>query len=230
MYTAIRPLLVALCLGISAPIASAETLADLITRYEAFDRAGSPEEIAKAAGEEPKRWTDVSPDFVAARAEQASEMLAALNALEDTSAGPETAILRHLLTAQVNAHTYDTARIPFVGDWGFFAQPPFTAMRTRANSRERAQAWIARLNDLPRYFDDHITNMTRGIDTDWTQNTDPLETSIAQIKAQIVDDPTESTLFLPFLSLDSSSLSEDEIAALKTQGETAVETAITAYE
>ena len=230
MHATIRSLLVALCCGMATPIAATETLADLIAEYEAFNQAGSPEESAKAAGEEPTQWSDVSPQFVADRAEQASEMLAALDALEDTNSGPEIAILRHLLTAQVNAHAYDTARIPFVGDWGFFAQPPFTAMRTRANTREKAEAWIARLNDLPRYFDDQITNMTRGIDTDWTQNADPLATSIAQIRSQIVEDPTESTLFTPFLSLDSSSLSKDEIAALKAEGEAAVEIAISAYE
>lgn len=230
MYATIRPLLAALCFGFAAPLASTESLSELITQYEAFNQAGDPEEAAKAAGEEPKQWADVSPEFVAARAEQAAEMLAALDALEDEQSGPEIAILRHLLLGHVNADAYDTARIPFVGDWGFFAQPPFTAMRTRANTRAKAEAWIARLNDLPRYFDDHIANMTRGIDTEWTQNADPLATSIAQIKSQIVANPTESTLFTPFLSLDSSALSEDEIAALKVEGEAAVATAIAAYE
>ena len=230
MHATFRSLLVAFCFGLASPIASTETLADLIAEYEVFNQTGSPEETAKAAGEEPTRWANVSPEFVAARAAQASEMLEAVDALEDTSSGPEIAILRHLLTAEVNAHTYDTARIPFVGDWGFFAQPPFTAMRTRANTRAKAEAWIARLNDLPRYFDDQIANMTRGIDTEWTQNADPLATSIAQIRSQIVEDPTASTLFTPFLSLDSSSLSQEEIGALKARGETAVKTAISAYE
>ena len=230
MHATIRSLFVALCCAMATPIAATETLADLIAEYEAFDQAGSPEESAKADGEEPTLWSDVSPQFVAERAEQAAEMLRSLEALEDTYSGPEIAILRHLLTAQVNAHAYDTARIPFVGDWGFFAQPPFTAMRTRANTREKAEAWIARLKDLPRYFDDQITNMTRGIDTGWTQNADPLSTSVAQIKAQIVENPTDSTLFTPFLSLDNSSLSKDEVATLKAEGEAAVETAISAYE
>lgn len=230
MHATIRPLLAALCLGFATPLASPESLPELITQYEAFNQAGDPEEAAKAAGEEPKQWADVSPEFVAARAEQAAQMLAALNALEDEQSGPEIAILRHLLLGHVNADAYDTARIPFVGDWGFFAQPPFTAMRTRANTREKAEAWIARLNDLPRYFDDHIANMTRGIDTEWTQNADPLATSIAQIKSQIVATPAESTLFTPFLSLDSSALSEEEITALKAQGEAAVATAIEAYQ
>lgn len=230
MYASIRLLIAALCLSLAAPIVSSETLADLIAQYETFNQAGDPEETAKAAGEDPKQWGDVSPHYIEARAEQAASMLEALNALEDAQTGPEIAILRHLLTAQVNAHTYDTARIPITGDWGFFAEAPYTAMRTRANTRAKAEAWIARLNDLPRYFDDHINNMQRGIDTEWTQHADPLATSIAQVRSQIVEDPTKSILFTPFLSLDSSALSADEITSLKARGTTAVRTAMSAYE
>lgn len=231
MYFAfIRAMIVSLAFGFCSLTATSQTLNDLIERYEVFNRAGDPEETAKALSEEPRRWTNVSPDFVEARAEEAAEMLAALEALDDVDAAPEAAILRHLLQAQVDAHAFDTARIPFVGDWGFFAEAPFTAMRTRANTREKAEAWTERLNDLPRYFDDHIANMRRGIETEWTQNADPLATSIAQIRSQIVDDPAESTLFTPFASLDSSGLSIEDVAALKSDGRAGVLTAIEAYE
>lgn len=213
-----------------APIlASSQTLEDLITRYETFNQVGDPEETAKALGNEPQKWTNVTPQYLEARAETASEMLDTLDALEYAQRTPEAAILRHLLNAHINAHQYDTARIPFVGDWGFFAEAPFTAMRTRANTRAKAEAWIARLEDLPRYFDDQIANMQRGIDTDWTQNADPLATSIAQVEAQIHADPEDSTLFVPFASLDSSELSPEDISALKAEGLVAVSTAIEAY-
>lgn len=231
MYFAfIRAMTVSFAFGFCSLTATSQTLNDLIGRYEAFNQAGDPEETAKALNEEPRRWTNVSPDFIEARAEEATEMLVALEALEDVDAAPEVAILRHLLQAQVDAHAFDTARIPFIGDWGFFAEAPFTAMRTRANTQEKAEAWTERLNDLPRYFNDHIANMRRGMETEWTQNSDPLATSIAQIRSQIVDNPAESTLFTPFDSLDSSDLSIEDVAALKSDGRAAVLTAIEAYE
>lgn len=217
------------CFGLMGLHAPAETLEDLIAEYEAFYQAGDPEERAKARDEAPRRWGDVTPDYIAARAGEAQALLTTLQGLDDTGDGPEAAILTHLLTSQIHAHDFDTARIPFVGDWGFFAEAPFTAMRTRANSREKADAWTARLEDLPRYFSEHIANMQRGIDTGWTQHGDPLATSIAQVREQIHEDPTDSTLFLPYASLDSSDLSADEIAALKARGETAVRAAIAAY-
>ena len=230
MLVSLRSALLASCLTFSPVTAAGETLTDIIERYEAFSSAGDPEEDARVQGQEPRVWSTVTPEYIAQRAAEASDMLQALNGLEDSSAGPETAILRHLLQSHIDADAYDTARIPFVGDWGFFAEAPFTAMRTRANTRAKAEAWIARLNDLPRYFEEHTQNMQRGIDTGWTAHADPLATSIAQIRAQILEDPTESTLFTPFVSLDASSLSPEEIDALKISGEAAVETAIIAYQ
>lgn len=224
-----RAFLALTVLILTGPVATSQSLEELITQYEAFNQAGDPEELAKARGDEPRVWAQVTPDYVARRAQEAETMLTALNALNNPGEGPEAAILRHLLQAQISAHEYDTARIPFVGDWGFFAEAPYTAMRTRANSRKRAEAWIDRLNDLPRYFDDHVANMRRGIATEWTAHADPLATSISQVRSQIVENPTESTLFMPFASLDSSDLSEADIAELKAKGAAAVETAIAAY-
>lgn len=212
-----------------APFAAAQSLSDLIAEYEAFSLADNPDEAARARGEDAVTWSDVTPETMAQRATAAADMLAALDAIEAPTAGPEASILRHLLIAHVNGHTYDTARIPFTGDWGFFAEPPYTALRTRLTSREQADAWIARLEDLPRYFDEQTTNMRRGIVTGWTQHTDPLNTSIEQIRAQVLTDPTQSPLFLPFESLSAFELSDQEIKALKTRGLEAVEGAIDAY-
>ncbi|MEM7458991.1 MAG: DUF885 domain-containing protein [Pseudomonadota bacterium] len=224
-----RALVASAALIIASPAALGQSLEQIIERYEAFDRAGDPEQSAKANNEEARSWNVVSPSYIRARAQSASQMLAAIDALGYATEGPEVPILRHLLTAHINAHAYDTARVPFTGDWGFFAAPAFTAMRTRLNTRAKAEAWIDRLNDLPRYFEQHTGNMRRGIATGWTQHGDPLNTSIAQIRAQIVEDPSESPLFLPFESLTASELSEADILSLKNEGRTAVQNAIEAY-
>ncbi len=228
-FAVFRTIVASAVLLATAPVALSQSLDEIIQQYELFDRAGDPEQAAKANDEAPRSWTLVSPAYVESRAESAAQMLASLNALGDASDGPEIAILRHLLQAHVDANTYDTGRIPFTGDWGFFAGPPYAAMRTRLNTRAKAEAWIDRLNDLPRYFEQQTENMRRGIDTGWTQYGDPLDTSIDQIRAQIVDDPTESTLFVPFESLDASDLSKAEILLLRNKGRTAVSQAIEAY-
>jgi len=212
-----------------SPNALSQTLPDLIDQYEAYSTSGDPDTSARKAGTDPRKWPVVTPAYIGARASEAEDMLEALEAFEDYRGGPETAILSHLLKAEISAHTGDTSRIPFVGDWGFFAGPVYAAARTRLTTTAKAEAWIARLNDVPRYFDEHIANMQRGVDTGWTQHGDPLATSIAQIKAQLVEDPTESTLFMPFESLDSTDMDPAQIDALKARGKTSVRRAIKAY-
>lgn len=229
-FASLRAIAIGIAFLFVSPIASADTLDALIEQYETFNREGDPDESARMQGTDARVWSTVTPDYIAQRAAQAEAMLAALNALEPQPSGPEAAILRHLLQASIDAHAYDTARIPFTGDWGFFAAPAFTAMRTRLTTREAAEAWIDRLNDLPRFFEDHTENMRRGINSGWTQHGDPLATSIAQIRAQVLEDPTESTLYLPFESLDASELSELDILTLRNQGKTAVQRAIQAYD
>jgi len=225
-----RGAVILFALALASPVGLGQTLSELIDEYEAFYRAGDPDEMARANDEEPSHWSIVTPDYVASRAEQAATMLATLEALEDTGAGPEATILRHLLQSSIDAHEYDLARVPFTGDWGFFAAPAFTAMRTRLTTQAAADAWISRLEDLPRFFEEHTANMQRGIETGWTQHSDPLATSIAQIRAQIVDDPTKSTLYLPFESLSASDLSEQDIQTLKDRGKVAVQSALQAYQ
>lgn len=228
-FALLRSSAIAAALIAASPLGLGQSLDEIIQQYEAFDRVGDPEQAAKAVGGKARTWQDVSPTFIADRALEASEMQTALLELEEVNRGPETAILRHLLRAHIQADAYDTARIPFTGDWGFFAAPPYTAMRTRLTSRAEAEAWIDRLDDLPRYFEQQTLNMRRGIAAGWTQHSDPLNTSIAQIRAQIVEEPTESTLYLPFESLDASELSEAEKVVFRTQGRAAVTKAIEAY-
>ncbi len=228
-FASLRAAAAGFALLLAAPMAVGQTMDALIDQYEAFNRDGDPEEAARAQGVDARTWPDVTPGFVEQRALQAAAMLTALQALETDETGPEAAILRHLLQASIDAHTYDTARIPFTGDWGFFAAPAYTAMRTRLTTRASAEAWIDRVDALPGFFDDQIENMRRGIETGWTQHGDPLATSIAQIRAQIVDDPTDSTLYLPFESLDASELSQLDILTLRNQGKTAVQRAVAAY-
>ncbi len=204
------------------------TLDALIEQYQVHALAGDTEAAARARDASPRRWGDVTPGRTAIRAQAAQDMLDSLNRLPTSDSGPEAAILRHLLQAEIDADKHDTARIPLVGDWGFFAEPHFTAKRTRLTNRSDAEAWIARLNDVPRYFAENTANMRRGIATGWTAHSDPLATSVAQIRKQAMADPAESDLYAPFLALPAD-MDPAEAATLQAQGRLAVATAISAY-
>ena len=207
--------------------AAADPLDPLIEAYEAFVREGDPGEAARAEDAAPARWGAVRPSDIAARAAEAQALLAQIEA-SGTARTVDAAILKRLLTEEIRSQEFDTARIPFTGDWGFQAAPVFAALRLRIRNEADAESWVQRLNDVPRYFAENRTNMARGITTGWTANTDPLATTRDQIAAQIVEDPAKSELYAPFLSLPDT-IPPKVAKRLKSDGLAAAARAIGAY-
>ena len=213
--------------ALTAPIGWADPIDSLIEEYEAYVSTSSPAQASKRADAPPSAWPDVSQTSISQRASAARDLLLRLNHVE-TERVIDRAILQRLLMADLVDADFDTARVPFTGDWGFYSEPTFTAMRLRIRNEADADAWIARLLDTQRYFDQNIENMRRGIDTGWTAHADPLATMRDQIQQQIVEDPTESGLYAPFLGLPAS-IPDETAERLQAEGLAAVQAAIDAY-
>ncbi len=227
----LKPFILGLGLILMPLLATAETTPDpmdaLVGAYEAYVRDVNPDQAAEADGTIARQWRDVRPDAVAAQALRALALQEEITAAE-TARTVDQAILKRLLQLDVDDATYDSARIPFTGDWGFQAEPIFTAMQTKLESVDDAEAWIARLNDVPRYFGENIENMRRGIATGWTAHADPLNTMTDQIREQIVTDPADSDLYKPFETLPAD-MDAETAERLRTEGLEAVAHAVTAY-
>ena len=223
-----KPAICGLILMAASPLALADPLIPLIGEYEAHVRAANPAEAAQARGAQPNRWRDVSPAARQAQADRAAALLAQIEAAP-TERMTDQAILQRLLADELSSHASDADRIPFIGDWGFHAEPVFAAMRLRIRSEADALAWIARLNDVPRYFNQHRENMVRGIETGWTGHGDPLATTRAQIAAQLVDAPEDSELYRPFLDLPEAIRPESR-SRLQAAGLEAAAWALQAYQ
>ncbi len=203
------------------------TLEQLVIEYEALVRAIDPAEAARAQNRSPDRWADISPERVARTARQARSLRGRLQSIEDKST-PEWKILSHLLDRLISADRFDTARVPFNGDWGFQAAPLFAARQLRIETEADAEAWVARLEDLPRYFEGHVENMRRGIETGWTAHSDPLATTMAQIEEQAALSPENSPLYAPLIELPAS-IDAETAESLRSRGREAVAAAIDAY-
>ncbi|HAY08228.1 MAG TPA: DUF885 domain-containing protein [Hyphomonas sp.] len=219
--------ILAACILAAAPAAAADPLDPLIAAYQAYIEAGDPGEAARSAGAAPRTWGSVRLPDINARADQARALLAEIEA-SDSQRAVDIAILERLLKEDIISAELDMARIPFTGDWGFQAAPVFAAIRARLKSVDDAEAWVQRLDDVPRYFAENRINMARGITTGWTSHRDPLATTRDQIQAQIIDDPAKSDLYQPFLSLPDS-IPAAEAERLRTEGLAATARAIQAY-
>ncbi|MEM0985985.1 MAG: DUF885 domain-containing protein [Pseudomonadota bacterium] len=209
------------------PQTNVPSLANIIERYIAYEINGDPARAADEDDRAPDRWRDVSPETLATRAEEAKSLREALDRVPEGNA-IDQAILAALLDFDIVSAKHDLARIPFTGDYGFHAEPVFAALQTRVQSIEDAEAWISRLNDVPRYFDEHITNMRRGIETGFTAHSDPLSVTIDQIKEQAGATADDSNLYVPLASLPDNIAGADA-SRLQSEGLLATKAAIAAY-
>ncbi|MCI4644965.1 MAG: DUF885 domain-containing protein [Hyphomonadaceae bacterium] len=208
-------------------MAEAGALDRIIADYSAFRRRHDPSARARGTGTGPTAWPDVSPQAVHVQAEEAAALLDRLGEIE-TDRVIDQAILEHILTEILIETHHDTPRLPFTGDSGFHSWPVFAAARARIRSVADAEAYIARLNDTPRYFQQNVENMRRGIATGWTSHTDPLATTLDQVAEQVVETPEASDLYAPLSSLPDSFTSADR-ARLQREGREAVTATIESY-
>ena len=226
-----KPLFLGLGLLLAPMLCAAQSAVDpldpLVAEYEAYIRHVNPEQAARDDGKIARQWRDITPDAVAAQAATADSLLERIDAAE-TARSVDQAILKRLLRSDLDDAEYDAARIPFTGDWGFQAEPIFAAMQAKLDSQDDAEDWIARLNDVPRYFSENIDNMRRGVATGWTASADPLATMTDQIREQIVADPATSDLYKPFANLPTD-MDSETADRLRAEGLEATSHAITAY-
>lgn len=211
-----RPALVlgglVLCLYGSLAVAQSpaeSSLATLIGEYEQLIRKEDPVSAGQEGDREAlRRLPDVRPEAASAAAKQLrsiSERLAAI----DASTLPEEAALNHqLLTGVVATHseqlTFDLPRIPFQNDSGFHTLLDYLARTTTIGSREDADAWLARLEATPAFYEQNIANLRRGIETKFTQPRIVAERVLDVARKQANGKPEDSSLLLPFGRMPAS--------------------------
>ncbi len=219
--TLVSALTLSLLLGAAAPVmaAPAAAPASLATesRADAQFRAiyekewkwrqaetGQADEDSDTTGDNP-RLPDVSPAAQQARLKVWDDVLSQLDKLDATQLSPANrvnlAIYRPQvdnLAAEVRFKLYE---MPFNSDSSFWSNLGFMAQRQMRTPAE-LRAYIARLNDVPRYFDQQIDNMRAGLARGFTVPKAVLagrDVSIATVAD--VKDPTESAFYAPFKQL-----------------------------
>ncbi|HUH89736.1 MAG TPA: DUF885 family protein [Lysobacter sp.] len=168
---------------------------------------GSADEDSDGAVSQ-RRLPSVDAASQAARLKVWEGVLAELDAIDPAQLSPDNRI--HLavyrpqvenLAAEVRFRAYE---MPFNSDSSFWSNLGFMTrrpMRTAADYR----AYIDRLADVPRYFDEHIANMRTGLDRGFSVPRavlDGRDVSIAAIAD--LDDPTKSTFYAPLKQLPAS--------------------------
>jgi len=204
----------------------ADTLETLIKDFEAYTVSSDP----IRAGEEGdvnalRKLPDVTKDTVDLAAAQTTEFLARHAALSTTAMTEAQRLnydlLGFTLKQQHRLNPFDTARIPFTNDSGFFNSLSYISRQTQFRNTSDYEAYAARLTQLPRFFSQHKENMRRGIETEFTASAEILPGIIETISSLASGKPNEHALFAPFKKFPNS-VDAQEQKRLTALGEAAI--------
>lgn len=155
---------------LAPPTNAAETaLRDLYTREWEWRQAEFVREKVGGRWQSSGRMPSVTPEAWARRAAYWKQSLEVLDAIPLDQLGREerinAAVLRASLEASEANARWRTYEAPFNSDsffWGYIN--PNQPFQTEADWRR----FIGRLSDVPRYFDEQIANMERGLARGWS--------------------------------------------------------------
>jgi uncharacterized protein (DUF885 family) len=206
--------LAAVALGLAAPLAGAQsdaeaTLATLIGEYEQLIRQDDPISAGQEGDREAlRRLPDVRPQTQLTLRTQLKAIVERLVRI-DASRLPDEAALNHLLLSGVVAThaeqlSFDLPRIPFENDSGFHTLLDYLARTTTISSREDADAWLARLEATPAFYEQNLANLRRGIKTKFTQPRIVADRVLEVARKQVATKAEDSSLLLPFARMPAS--------------------------
>ena len=120
-----------------------------------------------------------------------------------------------VLDDSIKADKLGLYRIPFNTFSGFYMNALTAANGVRMTTAADYEDYLARLRDLPRYFDENIRNMRRGAETNFVLPAIVIDGVLPTLRSQIKTDPGESSLFDPFRDIDErlDAATADELAA-----------------
>lgn len=134
-------------------------------------------------------------------------------------------LLGFVLTQRQRLAPFDTARIPFTSDSGFFNELSFVVRQTDFKTAEDYENYAARLTRLPTFFAQAKDNMRRGIETNFTASVEILPGIQEMIDAMAESAAEEHPLFAPFKTFPDS-MEETEQVRLRALGQAALNSSV----
>jgi uncharacterized protein (DUF885 family) len=208
----------ALALTVSSTPALAQSRAEnqlnaLIGAYERLDRQVDPLTAGSEGDREAlRRLPDASPE---ARAAQRAELVRLQQQIERVDArrlpdeaALNRALLLRMIGQQIERIDFDTSRVPISNGDGFFTLADYLAYTTPIQSPDDAEAWIARLEALPLFYQQNIANARRGAADGVTQPRIVADRALETARAQVATMTT--TLLTPLARMPASIPAADQ--------------------
>ncbi|MCA1714968.1 MAG: DUF885 domain-containing protein, partial [Gammaproteobacteria bacterium] len=170
------------------------------------------------------RWTDLSLDAIAARQGADHAALDRLHAIDRAALSPADQLnydtFQWQLQKSVERQRYREHLQP-IGHQGGVQTADGIAEVLPFASRKDYDDWLARMQALPVVIDQTIVLLREGSKAGQVPPRVVMQRVPAQIKAQIVDDPTRSAFYKPFVKFPDT-VPASERAALQAQARAAI--------
>lgn len=176
-------------------------LAAAMAAYEQADRAYNPFTAAREGDRGAlSRLPDPSREAALAFRAQLAAVRAQAERVPTRGLSDEDALNRayllRVLDNRLQSIDLDLARTPISNGEGFFTMADGLAYGTPIRNAADAEAWIARLEALPLYYERSIANARRGIETGYTQPRIVIGRALETARAQL--STLETTMLRPF--------------------------------
>lgn len=181
------------------------------------------------------KLSDISPQALAKEDEQFRLFLTELNSIVpsdlDRSEQITLLIQRQKLQNYIDQYHYHAHYMPINSESGFHSSLAFLPKSMRFKTLQDYQNYLARLGQFPEYFAEQISWMKKGIATGLVQPKAVLTGFEDSIQAFIKPTAEESAYYVPFTTLDNTSISAaDKQALLKQAKKVITEQVFTAYQ
>ena len=130
-----------------------------------------------------------------------------------------------MVSSRVSLARHKEWRIPFNSDSGFFADLLQLHSLVDPQTVKQYDDYVARLNDVPRYFDENIANLRQGMQDGFTLPSAILEGVSRVVDSAQYNDAEKMPFWRPFASFPEG-VSERDRARLKAAGRAALEKSV----
>ncbi len=171
------------------------------------------------------RMPSATPEFYAQQTVQDQAFLNRLQAIDPANLSVEDQLnydlFKFVINNRVDEANFRSYRIPMVSDYGFYNGFMRIHEAMPFKTTEDYDRYIARLMDVPRYFDENIANMEAGLVDGFTMPSAILGKIAPNIAALIVEQPEDTSLFAPFENMPAN-FSDDDRVRIMASGRQAV--------
>ena len=130
-------------------------------------------------------------------------------------------IFQWILEDSIGDYELNLARIPFNTFSGFFMNALTASSGVAMRSVEDYEDYLARMSEIPRYFDENIDNMRVGVESGFVLPQIVIDGVLPTIEAQLKDDPEASSFYEPFVTM-SARISAKDQKKLREQGRSVI--------